>query len=378
MWIGDMVHVAETLPPAASEPPKPERRGAVAWARQNLFNSLSNTVITLLLAYLFVRLAGSWWTWLVGRATWHPADIRKCIDAGGACFAFLQDKWRLILFGTFPYDEQWRAAAALVLFAALVLGTALPIAWATQEHRSWLGAAWLAGVGAIGVLLAGGFGLARVEARFWSGLPLTVMLAFVGMIAAFGLAVLLALGRRSTMPVIRWISIGYIELVRGVPLISLLFMANIMLPIVLPRDLVLPNLLRAQLASVLFFAAYMAVILRCGLQAITLAQFAAAKALGLTYWQQMRAIILPQAFRTVIPSLVNIFIAGFKDTSLVVYVGMSDLLGTAQAAKADPRWYGLFMEAYFFIAAIYLGVCATMSWYSRWLERRLAGARART
>lgn len=359
-------------------PPSLGRFRAVRWLRANLFNSFANTLITLLLGYLMVRLLMGWWSWLVVNGTWHPADIRKCIDAGGACWAFLQDKWRLILFGVFPYDQQWRAALALGLFGVLVVATAFPICWETSERRRWLAAAWLGTLGLVAVLLSGGFGLPRVEARFWSGLPLTVMLAFVGMIAAFGLALLLAMGRQSKMPVIRWISIGYIELVRGVPLISLLFMANIMLPIVLPRDMLIPNVMRAQLAFILFFAAYMAEILRGGLQAIPLGQYAAATALGLTYWQRMRAIILPQAFRTVIPSLVNIFIAGFKDTSLVVYVGMTDLLGTAQAAKADPKWYGLFMEAYVFIAAIYLVVCATMSWYSRWLERRLAKTQRRT
>jgi general L-amino acid transport system permease protein len=358
-------------------PPGPVRFGPLRWARENLFNSAANAIITLLLAYLLVRLARGWWLWLVANGTWHPADIRKCIDAGGACWAFLQDKWRLILFGVFPYDEQWRAALAIGLFAALTIGTAFPVGWATPERRRWLAASWVVILGLIGLLLSGGFGLPAVEVRFWSGLPLTVMLAFIGMVAALGFAVVLALGRQSGMPVIKLICIGYIELVRGVPLISLLFMANIMLPIVLPRDLVIPNLMRAQLAFILFFAAYMAEILRGGMQAIPQGQYAAAKALGLSYWQRTRRIILPQTFRIVIPSLVNVFIAGFKDTSLVVYVGMTDLLGTAQAAKADPRWYGLFMEAYVFIAAIYLAVCATMSWYSRWLERRLGHSERR-
>ena len=355
-------------------PPRSIRTGPIGWVRANLFNTFANGFVTVFLGWLLFRILRTSWNWLVVDATWHPADIRKCIDAGGACWAFLQDKWRLILFGVFPYEEQWRAALAIVIFLALVITTALPRAWATPERRRILAGAWIVSIAAIMLLLAGGLGLPRVEARFWSGLPLTIMLAFIGMIAACGLAVLLALGRQSDMPIIRWISIGYIELVRGVPLISLLFMANIMLPVILPKNLVLPNLMRAQLAFILFFAAYMAEIMRGGLQAIPAGQYAAAKALGLTYWQRMREIILPQAFRIVIPSLVNIFIAGFKDTSLVVYVGMTDLLGAAQAAKADPKWYGLFMEAYVFIAAIYLAVCATMSWYSRWIERRLAQA----
>jgi general L-amino acid transport system permease protein len=359
-------------------PPVAQRHGVIAWMRANLFNGIASTITTFVLGFVIASTAWSLLKWLVIKGTWHPADIRTCIDGGGACWAFLQDKWRLILFGVFPYEQQWRAAVALMIFAALVIGTAFPQSWSTSERRRWLAGIWIAALGTFAVLLSGGLGLPRVETRFWSGLPLTVMLAFIGMIGAFALAVLLALGRQSTMPVIRWLSIGYIELVRGVPLISLLFMANIMLPIVLPPDLVIPNLHRAQLAFILFFAAYMAEIIRGGLQAIPLGQYAAAKALGLTYWQRTRSIILPQAFRIVIPSLVNIFIAGFKDTSLVVYVGMTDLLGAAQASKADPKWYGLFMEAYFFIAVIYLIVCAAMSWYSRWLERRLAHARARS
>ncbi len=364
--------------PSRIRPPPTVRLGVIAWLRANLFDSVASTITTVVLALLIANAVSSLWLWLVVRGTWHPADIRTCIDGGGACWAFLQDKWRLILFGVFPYDQQWRAAATLVIFAALVIGTAFPQGWVTPERRRWLAAAWVAALCAIAVLLSGGFGLSYVESRFWSGLPLTVMLAFIGMVAAFGLAVILALGRQSTMPVIRWLSIGYIELVRGVPLISLLFMANIMLPIVLPRELVIPNLYRAQLAFMLFFAAYMAETIRGGLQAISPGQYAAAKALGLNYWQRMRVIILPQALRIVIPSLVNIFIAGFKDTSLVVYVGMTDLLGSAQAAKADPKWYGLFLEAYFFIALIYLIVCASMSWYSRWLERRIARAVVRS
>lgn len=368
----------ETPPVLDVRAPRAARRGLIGWMRAELFNGIASTLTTLVLGVIMARVVWSLWSWLVVNGTWHPADIRKCIDKGGACWAFLQDKWRLILFGVYPYDQQWRAALALVVFFALVIGTAFPQAWATPERRRWLAAAWVTGIGGIGILLSGGLGLTPVESRFWSGLPLTVMLAFIGMIAAFGLAVLLALGRQSSMPVIKGLCIAYIELVRGVPLISLLFMANIMLPVVLPKDLLIPNLHRAQLAFILFFAAYMAEIIRGGLQAIPLGQYAAAKALGLTYWQRMSTIILPQAFRIVIPSLVNIFIAGFKDTSLVVYVGMTDLLGAAQASKADPKWYGLFMEAYFFIAMIYLIVCAAMSCYSRWLERRLATARART
>lgn len=348
-----------------------------SWIWHNLFGTLLNTALTLLAALLVYRIAASGLDWLVFRATIAPAEIRTCIDNGGACWAFLQDKWRLILFGMFPYEEQWRAALALVIFIGLVVTSCVPTTWATPERRRWLAALWVVGAGILGVLMLGGLGLRQVEIRLWSGLPLTVMLASVGMFLAFFLALGLALGRRSRLPVIRWLCVIYIELIRGVPLISLLFMANFLLPIVMPAGMTVPNLLRAQVAFVLFFAAYMAETIRGGLQAIPESQYRAAKALGLGYWQSMAYVILPQALRTVIPSLVNIFIGGFKDTSLVVVISMLDLLGTANSAKADTRWLGLFMEAYFFIAMIYLAVCATMSWYSRWLERRLAAGERR-
>jgi len=344
---------------------------AVIWIWTRLFGSLFNSVLTVLLLWVIYKVVRTGLDWLIFDATVAPADIRECIDNGGACWAFLQNKWRLILFGTFPYELQWRPALALVLFAGLVVASCFPGVWSTLERRRWMAAIWLLGMGFVIVLMAGGLGFTEVEVRLWSGLPLTVMLAAVGMFCAFFLSIALALGRRSDLPVVRWVCIGYIELIRGVPLISLLFMANIMLPLLLPSDMRVPNLLRAQVAFILFFAAYMAETVRGGLQALPEGQYAAAKALGLGYWGRMIHVIMPQALRLVIPSMVNIFIGGFKDTSLVIVISMLDLLGTANSAKADPRWLGLFVEAYFFIAVIYLFVCTSMSWYSRRLERRL-------
>ncbi len=341
------------------------------WIWTNLFGSLVNSALTLLLLWIIYELVTTGLDWLVFDARVAPADIRQCIDSGGACWAFIQAKWRLILFGTFPYELQWRPALAIAIFAGLIIASCFPRAWASLERRRWMAAIWLLGMGFVIVLMAGGLGFSEVEIRLWSGLPLTVMLAAVGMFCAFFLSIALALGRRSDLPVVRWLCIGYIELIRGVPLISLLFMANIMLPLLLPSDMRVPNLLRAQVAFILFFAAYMAETVRGGLQALPVGQYAAAKALGLGYWGRTIHVIMPQALRLVIPSMVNIFIGGFKDTSLVIVISMLDLLGTANSAKADPRWLGLFVEAYFFIAVIYLFVCASMSWYSRHLERRL-------
>ena len=362
--------LAPTAPPTG--PAYPPLTRAARWIWRNLFSSLTNSVLTLAMVWLIVTVVTNVWNWAVTDATLAPATMRQCLDGGGACWAFIQAKWRLILFGTYPFEEQWRPALALALFTTLLVGTGFPPAWVDAGRRRWLGAAWLVGLGALGVLMAGGLGLDEVPIRFWSGLPLTVMLASVGMASCFVLAVLLALGRRSDMIVVRWSCTAFIEVVRGVPLISLLFMANIMLPLLLPQDWSVHNVLRAQIAFSIFFAAYMAETIRGGLQAIAQGQYNAAESLGMGYWQTMGSVILPQALRTVIPSMVNLFIAGFKDTSLVIVISMLDLLGTANAAKADPEWLGLFVEAYTFIACIYLIVCASISAYSRWLEKRLA------
>ncbi|XWN30497.1 MAG: amino acid ABC transporter permease [Devosia sp.] len=350
--------------------------GAARWVWHTFFGTITNSLLTVIVLWLAIVVVTKFINWAFIEATVQPATLRDCIDGGGACWAFIQDKWRLILFGTYPFQEQWRPALALTLLAGLIVGTAMPAIWRSQMRRRWLFGTWLVGLGLITVLMAGGLGFSTVEVRFWSGLPLTVMLAFVGMIACFVLAVLLALGRRSEMVVVRWFSIAYIELIRGVPLISLLFMANIMLPLLLPQGFTVHNLIRAQIAFIVFFSAYMAETIRGGLQAIPKGQYKAAMALGMGYWQTMFYVILPQALKIVIPSLVNLFIAGFKDTSLVIVISMLDLLGTANAAKADPEWLGLFVEAYFFIACIYLFVCATISWYSRWLERHIAARAA--
>lgn len=353
------------------------RHGALLWWRERLFGSPTSAALTIAIIYMLSRVLPSAWDWLVTSSVSGPTTIQDCVRSGGACWSFLQDRWRFILFGTFPYDEQWRAAAALMLFAAMIVASGFGPLWRGHRRRLTMIAAWAAALLAVAVLMRGGIlGLAPVAVGLWAGLPLTVMLATVGVFFAFWLAILLALGRRSSMPVLRWLSIGYIELMRGVPLISLLFMIHILFPLLVPPEVNVDKLLRAQIAFVLFFAAYMAEAIRGGLQAVPPGQYAAAEAIGLSYWQAQRRIILPQALRLVIPSLVNIFIAAFKDTSLVIVISMLDLLGTANAAKADPRWWGIYIEAYLFIAFIYLVVCAAMSRWSQHLERRLGVARS--
>ncbi|MDF1587066.1 amino acid ABC transporter permease [Marinimicrococcus flavescens] len=367
-------------PPDRAGPPRVERglvQRNLAWARANLFAGPWNTLLTLLVVALLLWTVPALLDWAVFDATLAPADIGLCMERGGACWAMLQDTWRMILFGPYPPAEHWRPALAVGLFALLVVISLVPAMWLTAGRRRLLLAVWPPTLLVLAVLMHGGVaGLPVVETRLWGGLPLTVILASVGIAFAFLLSLVLALGRQSSMPVVRIVCIAYIELMRGVPLITLLLMASILLPLTLPADVTIHPYLRAQLAFILFFAAYMAEAVRGGLQAIPRGQYAAAKAMGLSYWQSMTRVILPQVLRMIIPSMVNIFISAFKDTSLVIVISMLDLLGTAKAATSNPQWWGLFIEPFAFISAIYLVVCSAMSWYSRLLERRYGTAGA--
>ena len=231
---------------------------------------------------------------------------------------------------------------------------------------------WAAGLLVIGMLMWGGvLGLPYVENERWGGLILTLLLFTFGVAFAFPLAVLLALARRSELPLLRALAVGYIELVRGVPLISLLFMASVMLPLFLPAGVSIDKMLRAQIALILFAAAYLAEVVRGGLQAIPKEQYEAADALGLTYWQRTTSVVLPQALRIAVPPLVSTFIGFFKNTSLVVVIGLFDFLSTVKVSLTEPAWNGFGVEAYLFAALVYFVFCYAMSLYSRGLERRL-------
>lgn len=350
--------------------------GAIGWSRANLFSGWGNTLVTLLIIWLAWKLALPFFDWAIAKAIWVDPGAQACREAKGigACWALITEKHRLILFGTYPFDAQWRPALAVLVLVALYIISALRACW-----RPWLALAWVAGLGAIGVLMWGGvFGLVYVENERWGGLALTLLLATFGIAFAFPLSILLALGRRSEMPIIRWLSVGYIELIRGVPLISLLFMASVMLPLFLPEGLTVDKLLRAQIAMILFAAAYLAEVVRGGLQAIPRGQYEAAQALGLSYWKSMGFIILPQALRISIPPLVNVFIGFFKDTSLVLIIGLFDLLTTVKVSITEPKWTGYGVEAYLFASAVYFVFCFSMSRYSQALELSLASSAART
>jgi len=359
--------------PVAVEPRPPATTGLISWLRVNLFSNVFNTILTLIaVAFLAVTISPVV-RWGLVDAVWNAPSSRACRAASGACWAFINEKLRFILFGTYPYEQQWRPLFAVVIFIAMIV--------ASCDRRLWgrrLALVWVAGIAVVGVLMWGGiFGLGYVANEFWGGLPLTLILAVIGMAFAFPLAILLALGRRSSLPAVRAVCVAYIELIRGVPLITLLFMASVMLPLFLPAGLTIDKLLRAQLAIILFAAAYLAEVIRGGLQAIPRGQLEAADALGLGYWQRTRLVVLPQAVAMVIPPLVNTFIGTFKDTTLVIIIGLFDLLGTVTAALNDANWRGTSVEAYVFVATIYFCFCFFMSRYSQMLERELNKGRQR-
>jgi general L-amino acid transport system permease protein len=349
----------------AMKPPV-TRVGVLGWVRANLFSSVFNSFLTVVTIYFLWKIVPGLVRWAFIDSSWTTTGA-ECRAAGGACWSVVTKNLRFIIFGFFPYEWQWRP-----LLAMIILFTLLIVSRNRSYWKKWLGYSWLIGLFVMGLLLKGGlFGLPPVESTKWSGLPLTLLLSVFGLTAAYPLGVLLALGRQSRMPAIKSLSVVYIETIRGVPLISLLFMSSVMFPLFLPEGITINNILRAQVAIIMFTAAYIAEVVRGGLQAISRGQYEAAESLGLNYSQKMRLIILPQALKIVIPPSVGILISAFKDTSLVVIIGLFDLLKTTQSTLSDPRWMGFSVEAYIFIALIYFTGCFSMSSYSRRLEREL-------
>jgi general L-amino acid transport system permease protein len=355
---------------AALTPARSPRGGnrAWRWLRANLFSSITNSIVTLVLFAVLAKAVVSFVQWGIVDAVWRtPAgDSSACRAARGlgACWAVIPEKYRFIFFGTYPFDQQWRPALAVLIFIALYYLTTRPSWWGRRLIYLWAGA-----LVAIGVLMWGGVpGLPFVSQERWGGLPVTLILATFGLALGFPLGILVALGRRSNLPAIRSLCVLYVELIRGVPLISLLFMASVMFPLFMPEGFNIDKLLRAQIAIILFAGAYLAEVVRGGLQAVPRGQAEAADALGLSYWRKNQLIILPQAIRHVIPPLVNTFIAFFKDTSLVLIIGIFDLLTTAKTAIIDPAWQQFSVEVYLFVAVIYFAFCFAMSRYSKYLE----------
>lgn len=357
---------AQVFQPIAARPAPNRTTGWAAWARSNLFSDWKTTLGTVAVVAVFLYLLPSFFRWAVLDAV-TVASPDACHAAQGACWGVVKEKFRFILFGRYPFDEHWRALIATVALLILIIASCMRLFW-----KPWLAGAWVLVLMFYFTIMYGGvLGLRKVETDLWSGLPLTILLASLSMIMAFPIALCIALGRRSGMPAIRSLCTVYVELIRGVPLISVLFMASFILPLFMPQGTTIDVLARVLIGMTLFAAAYLAEVIRGGLQAVPKGQLEAAQSLGLSYWQMQRKIVLPQALRLVVPAMVNTFIGVFKDTSLVTIVSLYDLTGAVQLALGDADWRKFFLEGQLFVAALYFVACFAMSRYSVWLEQHL-------
>lgn len=345
-------------------------RGTSVWAA--MFRGRANTLTSLVLIALILWGLSGLVPWGIFSAVWTN-DVAACREARGegACWGFIAEKWQLILLGRYPFEESWRAFLASILMVASVVLAARRDAWGLKLFLGVIGL-----LAASMVLLLGGvFGLTAVPTERLGGLSLTLLLAIIGNFLSLPLAVVLALGRVSSLPLVRVVCTSFVELVRGVPLVTVLFMASFMFPLFLPNGMNPDVLLRVAVGLIFFSAAYQAEVIRGGLLSVSRGQIEAAKALGMGYWLTQRKIVLPQAFRVVVPPLVNSFIALFKDTSLVTVVSLFELFGALRLALADPEWRPYFVEGFIFVALVYWVFCSAMSRYARCLETEFAASR---
>ena len=343
-------NAAQTFEPIAARKAPVSTEGPVAWIRINLFGNWITGLMTLLVGAVLVWAVPQILGWAVFRAAWLP-DYDACrVDGVGACWGVVAEKYRIIVLGRYPFEEQWRPVLATALLLFMLVGSCTRAFW-----KAWVLPAWIAALVVYFVLMFGNvLGMEKVETDRWGGLPLTILLASLSMMLAFPIAMVVALGRRSAMPAIRTVCTVYVELIRGVPLISVLFMASFMFPLFMPVGVQIDVLLRVMIGITLFAAAYMAEVIRGGLQAIPKGQIEAAATLGLSYWQTQRKIVLPQALAMVVPSIMNNFISLFKDTSLVTIVSLYELTGALSLAlNSDANWRPFKIEGYIFIALIY-------------------------
>lgn len=340
--------------------PPQSRPASLGWRLlAPLFGTRGNTALTLIGLAGIAAVAPSLLRWAVLDAVFMGSRD-DCQIAAGACWAFVGEKLSFFLFGLYPPELRWRPALAVLVIAALIGASLLPRFW-----RPGLLLGWLAGSAAAVVLMMG------APTNQWGGLPVSLMVTLAGVLGGMPLGVLLALGRRSReLPFIRLSCVVWIELVRGVPLIAILFMVNVTVPLFLPEALTPEKLSRALIAYALAASAYFAEAVRGGLQGLPETQEEAARALGLSYWKATWLVILPQALRTAIPPLANTVISFIKETSLVMAIGLFDLLGTVQLAARDPQWLVTGTEGYLFAGTLYLALCAGTSAYAAWLERR--------
>jgi general L-amino acid transport system permease protein len=352
---------------APARPAPLKHSGWLARVRDSFFKTRTSAFITVALLVLLYLTLPRLIDWAIVQAVWYFPGAQACKETTGACWAVIPEKYRVMLFGTFPYDEQWRGMLVVIIVLALAVYSA-----AARPAMKTLVVLWLAATAVVFTLMLGGlFGLEPVGTHEWGGLPLTLIM-FVGtVVGGIPLGVLLALGRRSHMPAIRAVCVGIIEVVRGLPLVTVLFMASLMIPLFMPQGITVDKFLRAQIAMTIFFSAYAAEVFRGGLQAIGNGQYEAADTVGLTYWQKMAYVIMPQVGRIVLPSMMNEIIRAFKNTTFIGIIGMFDVLRATSTAIQDPVWVRYSIEAYLFIAFLYFIMCYAMSRYSMKIEQEI-------
>lgn len=340
---------------------------AIIWTKKNLFNSVFDTIVTVVIAFFLFKTVPPLLSWFFFDASGLFSDPETCKNSTGACWPFIREKSRFILFGTFPYEEQWRAAIASIAVISMVVIMMLKKLTFKQFMILWF-------IGTVTFLwFMTGYGfLTPVDTIRWNGLPVFLLLSIFSLLASFPLGVLLALARfQDNYPLLKNMATIYIEIIRGIPLLMVLFMGLFILPIVLPPGMNLEPLFATLIALTLFNAAYFAEDVRGGLQTVTKGQYEAAEALGLSYWQGVRLILLPQVFKNALPAIFNTLIGGYKDTSLVAILGIHDMLSTAKMSYGDPLWQSYGLEAYVFVGSWYFLSCFAISAYGRKLENKM-------
>ena len=352
---------------AAPEAAPPREGGAFAWIRRRLFASWLDTLITLVFGALVLWVLGTVVDWAFVGAVWEAADAELCRTAEGACWAVIDARGRLILFGLYPHDEQWRSALACLVIIATMILSCIPRFWGLKT----LPVIWLAGFALFVALMYGGFlGLPLVTTEQWGGLSLTVFIFAAVFVIGMPLAVALALARRSDLPVVRGVAAAIIDTVRSLPLLTILFTAAVVVPFVVPDWAQGDKLGRVVVAFALFYAAYQAEIIRAGIQSLPSGQEEAAAALGMSYSARIFDIVLPQAFRASLPATINQVVITFKETSIVTIIGFFEVTASASAAVGRGEWGAYYVEVYVFVALVYFVFVFGLSRYGAYLERR--------
>lgn len=342
-----------------ARPAPSNTKGIVHWIKENLFSDLTSSILTILSFAILYMVLPPLLNWLVFDATW--SGTKDEITGDGARWIFIYEKFNQFIYGFYPQDQQWRPNLILVIFfVSIFVFKKVP----TKVKFAIIALFPLVSF----ILLYGGLGLEVIPTTKWGGLLLTILVASVGIVASFPIGILFALGRQSKMPIIKSISVLYIEFIRGVPLITILFMSSVILPLFFPEGMDFDKLLRALIGITLFQAAYIAEVVRGGLQAIPKGQYEAADSMALSYWQTMGLIILPQALKISIPNIVGSFISLFKDTTLVLIIGLFDVLAMVTLTTTDPNWLGFETEGYVFVTFIYWIICFSMSRYAKSIE----------